>query len=80
MRTAARSRKPADLFLGHYALDIFGLALDAIARASVGLDRQTGDDGIDASLLNDGAALRALQLVVDVVVDRVIVGHHPSFR
>ena len=80
MRPAARSRKPADLFLGHYALDILGLALDTVARASVRLDRQAGDNGIDAWLLDDGATLRPLKLVVDVVIDREIVGHRRSFR
>ena len=80
MRTAARSRKPADLFLGHYALDILGLALDTVARASVRLDRQAGDNGIDAALLGDGAALRPLHLVMDVVIDREIVGHGKIFQ
>src|SRR5712675_1490603 len=71
------SVEPADLFLGHHALDILGLALDAVARTAVRLDRQAADDGIDAALLDDGAALRALQLVVDVVIYRVIVRHRP---
>ena len=48
------SDQPADLFLGHHALDILGLALDAVARAPVRLDRQAGDDGIDAALLDVG--------------------------
>src|ERR1700674_5746451 len=78
-RTSAGSIQPADLFLGHHALDILGLALDAIARASVRLDRQAGDDGIDAPLLDHGAALRPLQLVVDVVIDRKIMGHRLIF-
>src|ERR1700727_663353 len=78
--TAAGSIQPADLFLGHHALDVLGLALDAIARTSIRLDRQAGDDGIDAALLDDGATLRPLQLVMDVVVDRVIMGHRSSFR
>src|ERR1700681_3051198 len=33
-QTAAGSTQPADLLLGHHALDVFGLALDAVARAS----------------------------------------------
>src|SRR5258707_8782590 len=77
---SAGSIQPADLFLGHHALDILGLALDAVARASIRLDRQARDDGIDAALLDDSAALRPLQLVVDIVVDRVIIGHRLSFR
>src|SRR5476651_293919 len=77
---AIRSAEPADLFLGHHALDILSLALDAIARAAVRLDRQAGDNGIDAALLDDGAALRTLQLVVDVIINRVIMGHRNSFR
>src|SRR4051795_3843316 len=76
-KTAAGSSQPADLFLGHHALDILGLALDAVARAAVRLDRQAADDGIDAALLDDGAALRALQLVVNIVIDRVVVRHRP---
>src|SRR5258705_2538606 len=76
--TWAGSIQPADLLLGHHALDILGLALDAVARAPVGFDRQAGDDGIDAARLGDGAALRPLQLVMDVVIDREIVGHRPS--
>src|SRR5205807_4413275 len=35
-----RSTKPADLFLGHHPLDVLGLALDAVTRAPVRLDRQ----------------------------------------
>src|SRR5882762_10118195 len=77
---AARSAQPADLLLGHHALDVLGLALDAVARAAVRLDRQAGDDGVDASLLDGGAALRPLQLMVDVVIDRVVVGHRLSSR
>src|SRR5258708_32276850 len=77
---ANRSIQPADLFLGHHALDILGLALDAVTWTAVGLDRQAGDDGVDASLLGDSAALRALYLMVNVVVDREIVGHRASFR
>src|SRR6266567_688431 len=69
------SAEPADLLLGHHALDILGLALDAVARAAVRLDRQAADDGIDAALLDVGAALRPLLLVMDVVVDREIMGH-----
>src|SRR3954471_1744113 len=74
---AARSAQTADLFLGHHPLDVLGLALDAITRAAVRLDRQAADDGIDAALLDDGAALRALQLVVNIVINRVIVRHRP---
>src|ERR1700712_5751817 len=76
---ATRSAQPADLFLGHYALDVLGLALDAVARAAVRLDRQAADDGINTALLDDGAALRALQLVVNVVIYRVIVRHRAVF-
>src|SRR6185295_17644695 len=76
---ATRSAQPADLLLGHHALDVLGLALDAVARAAVRLDRQAADDGIDAALLDDGAALRALQLVVDIVINRVIVRHRAVF-
>src|SRR5260370_40662806 len=78
-RTSAGSIQPANLFLGHHALDILGLAFDAVARASVRLDRQAGDDGIDAALLGDGATLRPLQLVMDVIIDREIVSHRLSF-
>src|SRR4051794_4701727 len=77
--TPAGSAQPADLLLGHHALDVLGLALDAVARASIGLDRQTADDGIDAALLGDGATLRPLQLVVDVIIYRVIVRHRWFF-
>src|ERR1700737_2037937 len=77
--TAAGSAQPADLFLGHHALDILGLALDAVARASVRLDRQAGDDGIDAALLGVGAALRPLRLVMNVIIDREIVRHRLPF-
>src|ERR1700722_5455674 len=73
-----RSTEPADLLFGHHAFDILGLALDAVARASIGLDRQTGDDGVHATLLDDGTALRTLKLVMDVIVDREIMGHRRS--
>src|SRR5205085_5565101 len=65
----------ADLFLGHHALDVLGLALDAVARAPVGLDRQAADDGIDAALGGGGAALRSLNLMMDIVVNSVNMGH-----
>src|SRR5947209_7446846 len=70
-----RSVQRADLFLGHDALDVLGLALDTIAPAAVRFDRQAADDGIDAALLDHGAALRALLLVVDIVVNRVTMRH-----
>jgi len=54
------------------------LLLMRVTRASVRLDRQAGDDGVDAALLDDGAALRPLQLGVDIVVDRVIMGPSPA--
>src|SRR5476649_501969 len=53
MRQRMGSAQPADLLLGHHALDILGLALDAVTRAAVRLDRQAADDGIDAALLDD---------------------------
>src|ERR1700760_241474 len=46
-RTANRSIQPADLFLGHDALDIAGFALDPVTRTAIGLDRQARDDGVD---------------------------------
>src|ERR1700731_5047736 len=75
----AGSIQPADLLLGHHALDILGLALDAVARASIGFDRQACDDGIDAALLDDGASLRPLKLVMNVVIDSEIMGHRLIF-
>ena len=77
--TILGSAEPGDLFLGHDALDILGLALDAVARAAVGLDRQARDDRVDASFLHRSAALRALLLVMDVVIDRVIIGPSSVF-
>src|SRR6476660_8890707 len=73
------SAEPGNLLLGHDALDILGLALDTIARAAVGLDRQAGNDGVDAAFLRRGAALRALLLVMNVVIDRVVMGHRRVF-
>src|ERR1700753_1586724 len=78
-RTANRSIQPADLFLGHDALDIAGLALDAVTRAAVGLDRQTRDDGIDVLFPRAGAALRPLRLMMNVFINCEIVGHRLSF-
>jgi hypothetical protein len=70
-----RSAQTADLLLSDDPLDILGLALDAVAGPAVSLDWQAGDDGIDAALFDGGAALRPLQLVMHVIVDRKIVGH-----
>src|ERR1700744_5868684 len=70
-----RSAEPADLLLGHNAFDVLGLALDAVTRTSIGLDRQAGHDGINAALLDAGATLRPLKLMMNVVVDREIVSH-----
>jgi hypothetical protein len=75
-----RSAEPGDLLLGHDALDVLGLALDTIARAAIGLDRQAGNDGVDAAFLRRGTALRALLLVMNVVIDRIVMGHRRSFR
>src|SRR5665213_1909601 len=77
---ATGSVQTADLLLGHHALDVLGLALDTVARTPIRLDRQASDNGVDTALLDDGAALRPLKLVVNVVVDRVIVGHRVCFR
>jgi hypothetical protein len=74
-----RSIQPADLFLGHYAFDILALALDTVTWTTVGLDRQTADDGINAAFLGNSAALRALLLVVNVVIDSEIMGHRLPF-
>ena len=74
------SAEPGNLLLGHDALDVLGLALDTIARTAVRLDRQAGNDGVDATFLRRGAALRALLLVMNVVIDRVVMGHRRSFR
>src|SRR5476651_1666761 len=65
----------ADLFLGDDALDFFGRALDPVARPSVRLDRQPGDDGVDVALLRHVAALRPLKMEQHVVIDCVVVGH-----
>jgi hypothetical protein len=70
-----QSAKPADLFLGHHPLELFGLALDTVTGTSVRLNGQAADDRIDAALLNHGAALRSLDLVVDVIIYRVNMGH-----
>src|ERR1700752_2317333 len=78
--TARRSAEPADLLFRDHALDVLGLALDAVARTPVRLDRQAADDGIDTALLDHGAALRPLLLVVNVVIDCEIMGHRRSFR
>src|SRR5437764_8776658 len=78
-RKSGRSAERADLLLGHHALDVLGLALDAIARPSVGLDRQPAHDGIDASLLDAGAALGSLKLMMNVVIDRVAMRHFAFF-
>src|SRR5260370_3728922 len=51
-QTAAGSTQPADLFLGHHALNIFGLALDPLARAPSRLPLQATNHGIDPPLLH----------------------------
>jgi hypothetical protein len=65
---------PADLLLGHHALDLFGLALNPVARASVRLDWQARGNRIDVVLLRDIALLWSLppqqHAVIDGVVDR----------
>jgi len=79
-RPQGGSAEPGNLFLGHDPLDVIALALDAIARAAVCLDRQAGHDGVDAALLRRGASLWALLLVMNVVVDREVVGHRQTFH
>src|ERR1044072_2851881 len=68
-RGGTESVQRTDLLLGHDALDVLGLALDAVAPAAVSLDRKAADNRINTALLDDGAALRALKLVVDIVID-----------
>src|SRR6516164_488192 len=67
-RKRRRSTESADLFLGHHPLELFGLALDTIAPTPVRLDRQPTDDGINTALLDDGTALRSLNLMQNVIV------------
>src|SRR4051812_40916148 len=75
----AVSAEAADLLLGHHALDILGLALDAVTRSPVGFDRQAAHNGIDAARPDHGAALRALHLMMDVVIDCVAMRHGRFF-
>jgi hypothetical protein len=65
----------AQQVLGHHALEIFVLALDAVPRAPVRFYRQERDDRVDVALLDNIAALRPLKLVEDVVVDMVDMFH-----
>jgi hypothetical protein len=65
----------AQQVLSHNPLEIFFLALDAVPRAPVCLDRQECDDRINIASLDNPAALRSLELVEDVVVDIVDVVH-----
>jgi hypothetical protein len=61
--------------LGHDPLKILFPALDAIAKAPVGLYRQQREDRIDVALLDDIAALRSVNLAGDMVVDMIGVLH-----
>src|SRR5258707_133373 len=49
-----------------------------LSELNAQLDRQAGDNGVDAALFDRRAALRPLQLVVNVVIDRVIMSHRLS--
>ena len=74
----ASLRRAAELLFSHDPLDIFRLASDAVSQTPVGLDRHAADDGVDVGPDLVGAALRSLALVMDVVVDREVVGHGVS--
>lgn len=67
--------RPAELLFGHDPLDVLGLASDAVAQASVRLDRHAAHDRVDVRLDFLGAALGTLTLMMNVVVDRKAVCH-----
>lgn len=71
----ARLLRAAELLFGDDPLDIVGLASDAVAQASIRLDRHAADDRVDARPALFGAALRSLTLVMNVFVYREGVRH-----
>ena len=72
-RAAPILLKIRKLILRHDALDL--VALDVIAKASVGLDRQAANDGVDPRLFGLQASLRALRSMTNGVVQPVDMGH-----
>ena len=61
------------LIFGHDALD--RVALDAISEASVCLDGQAPNDGVDLRLFDLRTSLRALAAMKDSIVQAVVMGH-----
>src|SRR6201993_1669048 len=61
------------LIFGHDALD--RVALDAISEASVCLDGQAPNDGVDLRLFELRPPLRALAAMKDGIVHAVAMGH-----
>ncbi len=64
------SLRPAELLFGHDPLDVLGLASDTIPQASIRLDRHAAHNRVDVRPDFLGAALGALTLMMNVVIDR----------
>jgi hypothetical protein len=73
------SAQLTDLLLGNNALDLLSVALDPVTGSSVGLDGQASGDRINVSFLREIAPLWFLQVVKNIIIDRVIVSHSRSF-
>src|ERR1700757_4617949 len=68
-----RSLTIRQLVFGHDALD--RVALDAISEASVCLDGQASNDGVDLRFFDLRPSLRALAAMKDGIVQAVAMGH-----
>jgi hypothetical protein len=69
------SQWPAKLVFRYNALNIVGLASDAIADAPVSFDRHARNDGVDIGADVLGTALRPLMLMTNIVVLGVNMRH-----
>jgi hypothetical protein len=67
----AKSSRIRKLIFRNYSLDVLRLALDAVSNASICLDGQVLNDGINHWWVNDGATLRTLGLVANVLIQLI---------
>jgi hypothetical protein len=67
----AKSLRIRKLIFRNYSLDVLRLALDAVSKASIGLDGHALDDGVNHWWINCGTTLWTLGLVLNVLIQLI---------
>jgi len=72
---AGRSLRIRKLIFRNHSLNLVRLALDAVSKTPIGLNRHMPDDGVNHGLTGCVTSLWALGLVVNVVIQFVGIRH-----